>query len=300
MLRVAYSPIYRYPLPKGHRFPMEKYELLPEQLLYEGSLVEWNFFQPYRLSDQQLLSVHTKEYLSKMKNLEFTRKEVKKIGFPMTRELIERGRYIAAGSYQCATFALEHGISLNIAGGTHHAYADHGEGFCIYNDFALAAHLLLNGSKVNRILILDLDVHQGNGTAHIFRDDERVFTFSMHGERNYPLHKEQSDMDIPLMDGTGDDEYLDVLARSLEFLFTNVQFDIVLYLAGVDVLEQDKLGRLSMSMEGCRRRDELVFETCKSAHIPIAVSMGGGYSPNLADVITAHANTFRTAQKIYF
>ena len=258
MLKVAYSPVYKYQLPKGHRFPMSKYELLPEQLIYEGTIKEDQFFTPGYLSEEQIQRTHTPRYWQKLKTLSLTHKEIRNIGFPISEALVDRGRYIAHGTIDCALFAFQHGVALNIAGGTHHAFADRGEGFCVFNDFAIAAHYLLDHHWAKQILIVDLDVHQGNGTAHIFRNEPRVFTFSMHGEKNYPLRKERSDMDIGLPDKTGDDFYLKILSNTLPALIEKVKPDFIFYLSGVDPLEEDKLGRLSMSMNGLRLRDELV------------------------------------------
>ena len=300
MLKIAFSPVYKYDLPAGHRFPMDKYDLLPEQLLYEGSITQDNFFNPNQLSDEQILLTHTPEYLHKLNNNILDRKEQRAIGFPIRPELITRGKHIANGTLQCAHYAMEYGVAMNIAGGTHHAYADRGEGFCIFNDFAITANVLLTEKRVKQILIVDLDVHQGNGTAKIFENDPRVFTFSMHGAKNYPLRKERSDLDIGVDDGILDAAYLALLRSHLPRLLDEVQPDLILYLAGVDILSTDKLGRLGVTREGCKRRDQFVFNEAKKNNIPIAVSMGGGYSELIRDIIEAHANTFRVAQEIYF
>lgn len=299
-MKIAYSPIYKYDLPEGHRFPMAKYELLPEQLLYEGTVSHQNFFHPIPLEEEYILWTHTFEYWEKLKNQTIGPKEVRAIGFPMSERLVLRSRYIAQGTIQCAQFAQEYGIAMNIAGGTHHAYAFRGEGFCLMNDIALAANFLLNKGLAKKILIIDLDVHQGNGTAHIFLQEPRVFTFSMHGEKNYPLRKEKSNLDIGLPDKTEDAPYLRILRETLPRLLDEVEPDFIFYLSGVDVLATDKLGRLSLSLEGCRQRDKYVLETCYKNHIPVAVSMGGGYSERLAHIVEAHANTFRTAREIFF
>ena len=279
---------------------MDKYDLLPEQLLYEGSITQDNFFNPNQLSDEQILLTHTPEYLHKLNNNILDRKEQRAIGFPIRPELITRGKHIANGTLQCAHYAMEYGVAMNIAGGTHHAYADRGEGFCIFNDFAITANVLLTEKRVKQILIVDLDVHQGNGTAKIFENDPRVFTFSMHGAKNYPLRKERSDLDIGVDDGIVDADYLALLKSHLPRLLEKVQPDLILYLAGVDILSTDKLGRLGVTREGCKRRDQFVFSEAKKNNIPVAVSMGGGYSEQIRDIIEAHANTFRVAQEMYF
>lgn len=299
MLKIAYSPVYKYILPPGHRFPMMKYELIPEQLIYEGSIDKSQFFHPDQIDEETILLTHDKGYWNKLQNQTLSAKEIRKIGFPMLDSLVQRGRHITQGTIDCAKFALENGCAMNIAGGTHHSFADRGEGFCVFNDFAIASNYLLQHKIVKKILICDLDVHQGNGTAKIFEKEDRVFTFSMHGEKNYPVKKEKSDLDIGLPDKTGDDIYLKTLQANLSKLIERIKPDIVLYLSGVDVLETDKLGRLSMSLEGCKNRDEIVFETVSKYQIPIAVSMGGGYSKRLADIVDAHANTFRVAMNIF-
>lgn len=299
MIKIAFSPVYRYTLPANHRFPMEKYDLLPEQLLYEGSVNENQFFHPEALSDEAILLTHTQAYLDKLNANGFTGLEARKIGFPMSEALITRGRHIAKGTYDCAIYAMENGVSLNIAGGTHHAYAEKGEGFCVFNDFAIAFNLLLKEQKVKQILIVDLDVHQGNGTAQIFQDRPEVFTFSMHGEKNYPLKKERSDLDIGLPDGISDNYYLNLLRQHLPKVIDRVKPDLIFYLSGVDILESDQLGRLKVTREGCMMRDEFVFQETIKKSIPVAVSMGGGYSKNIKDIVEAHANTYRVAMDLF-
>ena len=300
MLKIAYSPIYHHPLPPGHRFPMAKYSLIPEQLLYEGTCSTDNFFAPEKLSEDQILRTHTSEYWEKLKNNDLSRKEERKTGFPLTPKLVEREITICQGTIDNARFAIEYGISMNIAGGTHHAYADSGEGFCLLNDIAIASHWLLDKGLAKQILVVDLDVHQGNGTAKIMENESRVFTFSIHGAKNYPMHKESSDLDVELPDGTGDQMYLDILETHLKRLLDELEPDFIFFQSGVDVLATDKLGRLGMSMEGCRQRDRFVLEVCKQNNIPVAVNMGGGYSEKLSDIVDAHSNTFRLAQQIFF
>lgn len=300
MLKIAWSPVYKYELPMGHRFPMEKYELIPEQLLYEGTVTEGHFFHPGVLEKSVALRTHTESYWEKLNHVTLSDREVRAIGFPINEKFVVRGRHIAQGTVECTRFAFEYGIAMNIAGGTHHAFADRGEGYCCFNDQAVAANYLLDTGQVRQILIIDLDVHQGNGTAHIFRNDPRVFTFSMHGERNYPLRKEQSDLDIPLPDGMTDAPYLSILQNTLPRLADQVQPDFVFYLSGVDVLGTDKLGRLNLSRAGCRERDRIVLDFCRKNKLPVTVSMGGGYSTRLSDIVEAHANTFRVAQETFF
>jgi len=300
MFKIAFSPVYKYKLPDNHRFPMEKYELIPEQLLYEGTITKDQFFHPDQLTRDELLQTHTAAYLDKLETLDLTRREQRDIGFPVRKDLIERGKHISKGTLMCAEYAAQDGVAMNIAGGTHHAYSDHGEGFCVFNDFAIASHILLSKGTYKRILIIDLDVHQGNGTARIFQDNESVFTLSVHGERNYPLRKEKSDLDIGLPDKADDNLYLKTITEHLPKTIEQFKPEFIFYLAGVDVLETDKLGRLSLSKTGCKHRDEYVFSLCKQYDIPVAVSMGGGYSLKLSDIIDAHANTYRAAMDIYY
>lgn len=299
MLKIAYHPIYKHHLPDGHRFPMAKYELLPQQLLHEGTCSEEHFFEPSLPDDEHILAVHDEGYYRDLLNLDIPPKEARKIGFPLSKELVLRERIIANGTIKGCEFALEHGIAMNIAGGTHHAYSNRGEAFCMLNDQAIGAQYLQRNKQINNILIVDLDVHQGNGTAEIFQTDRSVFTFSMHGKGNYPFKKEVSDLDIALEKGTTDQEYLSILKNTLSSLLEKVRPEFIFYLCGVDVLETDKLGTLSLSLEGCKERDRFVLQTCHDANIPIQCSMGGGYSPEIKIIVEAHANTFRLAQDIY-
>ncbi|MPR36507.1 histone deacetylase family protein [Salmonirosea aquatica] len=300
MLKIAYGTWYAHPLPEGHRFPMLKYELIPEQLVREGTCTEDNFFEPGPLDEQWIVGVHDETYWKNLKTLNLSPRMVRSIGFPLSAELVYRETFIAQGTIECCHHALAQGIALNVAGGTHHAYPDRGEGFCLLNDVGIAAHYLLTQRLARRILIIDLDVHQGNGTAVMFQREPRVFTFSMHGRDNYPLRKETSDLDIPLPTGTPDEKYLALVAETLPALFRSHQPDFAFFVAGVDILETDKLGHLAVSREGCRERDRLVLEQCRQAQVPLVVTMGGGYSVRLADVVEAHCNTFRLAQAMFF
>lgn len=300
MLKIAYHPIYKHPLPEGHRFPMAKYELLPEQLLHEGTCTEAHFFEPEIPNDKFILAVHDPEYYYDLVNITLDQRAARKIGFPLSETLVEREIIIADGSMKASVFALKHGIAMNIAGGTHHAYTNKGEAFCLLNDQAIAARYLQYKHGINKVLIVDLDVHQGNGTAEIFRNDPSVFTFSMHGKTNYPFKKEISDLDIALDDQTNDETYLHILKEELPKLIASQQPDFIFYLCGVDVIASDKLGKLGLSISGCKERDRFVLQTAKTHQIPIMCSMGGGYSPELKTIIEAHANTFRLAQDIFF
>jgi acetoin utilization deacetylase AcuC-like enzyme len=300
MLKIAHNEFYVQPLPEGHRFPMEKYELLPKQLLHEGTAEEENFFSPDLIDAEHVLKVHDKEYFHQLLTLQISPKDQRKSGFPHDERLIQREQIIMEGTRKCAEYALQFGAAMNIAGGTHHAYSNRGEGFCLLNDQAIAAQWLLDNGKAHSILIVDLDVHQGNGTAEIFQREERVFTFSMHGQNNYPLKKEKSNLDVELPDGIKDKEYLYLLEKNLAAVTNEFEPDFIFFQSGVDIIETDKLGRLGVSLKGCKRRDEIVFNFANENHIPIVTSMGGGYSPNIKHIIEAHGNTFRTAQHIFF
>ncbi|QHT70982.1 histone deacetylase [Rhodocytophaga rosea] len=295
MIRIAYSDRYLLNLPGDHKFPIQKYALIKDQLLYEGTITEDNLYDAGICTDEQVLAVHTEEYWYKVKNLLLNEHEIRRIGLPLNQRLVERSLSSSCGTLKAADYALDNKISFNIAGGTHHAFTYKGEGFCVLNDMAIAACWLMKTQGVKRILIIDLDVHQGNGTAEIFRNEPNVFTFSMHGKDNYPLKKEVSDLDIALPSYMNDDAYLSILAEQLPKLFDSHKPDFVFYQAGVDVLATDKLGKLSLTRQGCRKRDELVFDYCLKLRIPVAVTMGGGYSERMADIVEAHCNTFRTA-----
>lgn len=299
-LKIAWHKNYIHPLPANHRFPMEKYELIPEQLLHEGTVSPSNFFTPTVLPTEAVLRTHCAAYWEKLHRLELTPREQRKTGFLHSKELIERELTIMEGTVRAAEFALENGVGMNIAGGTHHAFTNRGEGFCLLNDIAIAANELLRSARVNQVLVVDLDVHQGNGTAEVCAQNNKIFTFSMHGEKNYPLHKESSDLDIELPDGANDDVYLKTLREVLPRLFDEVQPDFVFFQSGVDVLHNDKLGRLGLTIEGCKQRDKVVLEKCYQNKVPVCISMGGGYSVRLADIIEAHANTYRLVQEIWF
>ena len=300
MLKIAYHPIYKHPLPDGHRFPMEKYELLPQQLIHEGTCSKNNFFEPEKPNDKYVVAVHEPNYYYNLVNLTLEQRAARKIGFPLSRTLVEREVIIADGTIKASEFALKYGIAMNIAGGTHHAYTNRGEAFCLLNDQAIGARYLQQNNLAKKILIVDLDVHQGNGTAEIFQNDKSVFTFSMHGKSNYPFKKEQSDLDIALENDTSDDIYLNILKAPLPRLIDEQQPDFIYYLSGVDVIASDKLGKLAMSIGGCKERDRYVLQTCKNLNIPVMCSMGGGYSPNIKTIVEAHSNTYRLAQDIFF
>ena len=300
MLKIAWHPIYAHPLPEGHRFPMLKYELIPEQLLHEGVIGAENFFAPEPLEEEVILLSHDEGYWAELRDLTLSPKAQRRIGFPLSAQLIEREVRIARGTIDGAMYAQQYGVAFNVAGGTHHAGSDWGEGFCLLNDQAIAANYLLHKKIADRILIIDLDVHQGNGTAEILADEPRAFTFSMHGEKNFPFRKEVSDLDIGLDDGVGDEEYLSILSDNLYQVLKKHEPDFVFYLSGVDVLNSDKLGKLAMTKDGCRERDRMVLQCCKDYQLPVQVSMGGGYSPMIRDIVDAHCNTFKAALDLFF
>ena len=300
MLKIAFNKNYIYPLEENHRFPMIKYELIPEQLVRESTCSENNFFNPEKVDDDIVLLTHQKEYFERFKSLHLSKKEIREIGFPLSKELVDRELQIADGTIKGVHYSIEHGISMNIAGGTHHAFYDRGEAFCMLNDQAIAANYLINKGLSKRILIIDLDVHQGNGTASLFRSNNNVFTLSFHGKKNYPFRKEKSDLDIEFDDNTNDEKYLKILKETIPKIIDEFNPDFIFYLSGVDVLENDKLGRLSLTINGCKERDRFILELCKKNSIPVQVSMGGGYSVVLKNIIEAHSNTFRLAQEIFF
>lgn len=299
MVKIAHSSIYAHPLPEGHRFPMLKYELIPEQLLYEGSISESHLFAPEKCAAEDILLTHDEAYFLRLMEQQLTASEQRVIGFPQSEQLTNRELIITQGTIDCALFALEHGCAMNVAGGTHHAFADRGEGFCLLNDMAVAANYLLHRNLAKKILIIDLDVHQGNGTAKLMENTAEVFTFSIHGKNNYPFRKETSDLDIGLEDGATGPEYLEVLMSTLPGLVDKVQPDFVFYLSGVDVLATDKLGKFKLSLDDCKQRDKLVLDLVHQHKIPVTVALGGGYSPDIKDIVEAHCNTFRLALDLF-
>lgn len=299
MIRIAYHPCYYLDLPEGHRFPMDKYRLLPEQLLYEGLFQQENFFAPEKIALEKVSRVHTQAYIDKLLSLQLSKQEIRKSGFPLSQALVDREQIIAQGTIYNVHYAIESGVSMNIAGGTHHAFSDRAEAFCFFNDQAIAAQYILDQGIAQRITIIDLDVHQGNGTAEIFSTVPEVFTFSMHGKANYPFKKEQSDLDVELDSSITDDLYLQLLEQHLKEIHQKFEPQFIFYLSGVDILKSDKLGKLNLSIQACKRRDAIVLSYAKHYQIPIQISMGGGYSPQLRTIVDAHTNTFREAHRIF-
>lgn len=297
--RLYYSPYYYADIGEGHVFPIRKFELVRDLLLKEGTLTEEEIIAPKPAKIEDLLLVHTEDYINRLISGELTAKEIRKLGLPWSKSLVRRSFHAISGTINAARNALEFGIASNLAGGTHHAYPDRGEGFCVLNDVAVAIRVLQREKLAERFLIVDCDVHQGNGTAFIFKDSPEVFTFSMHGAKNYPLFKETSNLDIELADGTSDREFLDTLEQALPRIFLHNP-DVIFYLGGADPFEKDKLGRLNLSIEGLMKRDELVLQFAKEHHTPIVTTMSGGYALDINDTVEIHANTIRAVKKVFF
>jgi acetoin utilization deacetylase AcuC-like enzyme len=294
-VRIFYTDRIALPLPEGHQFPAEKYPLLLQQLLEAGltSSCELRLSEP--ASNEQIQLVHHPDYVAKVLTGKLTEKETRRIGFPWSPQLVERSRRSVGGTIATCRAALEDGISANLGGGTHHAYPDHGEGYCVFNDVAIAARVMQAERSARRIVILDCDVHQGNGTAAIFVGDPTVFTFSIHGEKNFPFHKEQSDMDIAMPDGSGDEIYLEALQLGVQSAIDLANADLAVYIAGADPFAGDRLGRLALTKAGLEERDRQVLNACQGAGLPIAIVMGGGYARKVEDIIDIHLQTIRLA-----
>lgn len=299
-MKLYYTGVFVLPLPAGHRFPMEKYSLLRQRLLASGEFSENDFFTPAAASIEELQRAHDPAYVQRVSNGELSAAELKRIGFPWSPGMVERSRRSAGATLAACRSALAEGCSANLAGGTHHAHADRGEGFCVFNDAAVAARAMQAEGRVRSIAIVDCDVHQGNGTASILRGDGSVFTFSIHGARNFPFEKETSDLDIELPDGTGDDAYLAALAAGMNETFARSQPELVIYLAGADPYAGDRLGRLKLSFAGLEARDRLVLNACRQRGIPVALAMAGGYAQPIDDTVAIHATTVITARHCFF
>jgi acetoin utilization deacetylase AcuC-like enzyme len=296
--RLFYSPYYYADIGEGHVFPIKKFELVRDRLLAEGTLKKDEIVEPQPVPVEDVRLVHTEDYISRLIKGTLTAKEIRKLGLPWSKSLVRRSFLAASGTINAAKHALETGVASNLAGGTHHAYPDRGEGFCVLNDVAVAIRSLQRDNLANRFLIVDCDVHQGNGTAFIFKNEPEVFTFSMHGAKNYPLFKEISNLDIELPDKTGDAEYLETLQEALPRVFLP-RPDIIFYLGGADPYGKDKLGRLDLSIEGLRKRDEIVLSFAKEHHTPIVTTMSGGYAADINDTVEIHCNTIRAVKKIF-
>jgi len=294
-LTVWSSSHYTFPLPEGHRFPIAKYALLRDAVIAEGIVSADRVLDPPRVTDDALVLVHTREYVRRFGDGTLDAAELRRLGFPWSPGLVERSYRAVGGTVAAARHALSHGIAMNLAGGTHHAFPDHGEGFCVFNDVAVAVRLLQRDRLVRRVAVVDLDVHQGNGTHAIFAGDRDVYTFSMHGGKNYPFHKVAGTLDVELADGTGDDDYLAALHAALPRVLAASGPDLVVYIAGADPHAGDQLGRLALSFDGLARRDAFVLDSCREVGIPVAVTIGGGYGRRIEDTVAAHARTARIA-----
>lgn len=296
-MKAFYADHFVLPLPEGHRFPMEKYRLLRERVLAAGVVAPEDLLVPHAATDEEILRVHDPEYLRRIRSGEMDRAEMRRIGFPWSPEMVERSRRSAGGTIEACRLALEEGAAVNLAGGTHHAFRDRGEGYCVFNDAAIAARALQAEGKVENVVVIDCDVHQGNGTAAIFADDPTVFTFSIHGRNNFPFHKERSDLDVELPDGTADAAYLAALEEGLEQSLRAARANLAIYVSGADPHERDRLGRLKVSREGLLARDRLVFERCRRAGLPVAVVMAGGYNVDVAETVEVHLQTVIEARR---
>lgn len=297
-MRVFYTPYYYADIGEGHVFPIRKFELVRDRLLAEGTLAPQEVVEPARAAVEDVLLVHTDDYVTRLRAGALTPREVRRLGLPWSKSLVRRSFLATGGTIAAARAALAEGVGSNLAGGTHHAYPDRGEGFCVLNDVAVAARVLRREGAAARVAVVDLDVHQGDGTATIFEGDPAVFTFSMHGAKNYPLFKARSSLDVGLADGTADDEYLDALARHLPRVYEHAP-DLVFYLAGADPYAGDKLGRLALTVAGLRARDELVLDACRRRGVPVATVMSGGYAADIGDTVEIHCNTIRAAKQVF-
>lgn len=299
MLHAWTSARYVIPLPAAHRFPIAKYALLREGVLARGLIAPAHLHEPARAEAMDLLRVHTPAYVDNLTRGQLSDAELRRLGFPWSTHLVERAYRAVGGTCEAAEAALSLGVTINLAGGTHHAFADHGEGFCVFNDVAVAIQRLLARGAIRRAAIIDLDVHQGNGTHSIFAQEPRVYTFSMHGRRNYPFHKVVGTLDIALEDATGDADYLERLADALPQIIRSAEPDLVVYLAGADPHEGDRLGRLSLTFDGLARRDALVIHACREVGIPVAVTVAGGYGRDIDSTVRAHLGTVAVARGVF-
>jgi acetoin utilization deacetylase AcuC-like enzyme len=297
MLRVFYTPRYYADIGEGHVFPIRKFELVRDRLLLEGTLQPSDLYEPLPAPVSDVLLVHTKDYVTRLRAGALTAREIRRLGLPWSKALVRRSFLAAGGTLSAARWALEKGMASNLAGGTHHAFPDHGEGFCVLNDVAIAIRVLHRDGLIARAAIVDCDVHQGNGTAAIFENDETVFTFSMHGAKNYPLFKTRSSLDVELPDATSDEVYLKTLSENLPRVFAHAP-DIVFYLGGADPFVGDKHGRLALTIEGLRARDEWVLKECLARGVPVATVMSGGYAADINDTVEIHYNTIRMAKQL--
>jgi acetoin utilization deacetylase AcuC-like enzyme len=294
-MKVFYSDHFVLPLPEGHRFPMVKYSMLRERVARDGICGPGELLTPRAVTDEEILRAHAPDYLKRVVSGTLTQKEMRRIGFPWSQKMVERSRRASGGTLGACLAALDEGFAANLAGGTHHAFSDKGEGYCVFNDSAIAARAVQAAGLVERVAVIDTDVHQGNGTAAILDRDPTVFTFSVHGAKNFPFQKEESDLDAPLPDGAGDTEFLATLESSLEAALDAADADLAIYLAGADPFEGDRLGRLAVTKAGLAERDRIVLETCRERGIPVAVTMAGGYANEVEDTVDIHFQSIRRA-----
>ena len=294
-MKVFYSDHFVLPLPEGHRFPMVKYSMLRERVARDGICGPGELLTPRALADEEILRAHSPDYLERVVSGTLTDKEMRRIGFPWSEKMVERSRRASGGTLGACLAALDEGFAANLAGGTHHAFSDRGEGYCVFNDSAIAARAVQAAGLAERVVVIDTDVHQGNGTAEILHEDPTVFTFSIHGAKNFPFHKEESDLDAPLPDGVGDTEFLATLEENLEAALDAADASIAIYLAGADPFEGDRLGRLSVTKSGLAKRDRIVLETCRERGIPVALTMAGGYASEVEDTVDVHFQSIRRA-----
>jgi acetoin utilization deacetylase AcuC-like enzyme len=297
-VKLFYTDVFVLPLPTGHRFPMEKYSRLRERLLASGEFTPADFHLPHAASDEELGRAHDSTYIRQVAEGSLPEKAQKAIGFPWSAGMVERSRRSAGATICTCRAALDEGIAANLAGGTHHAFRDRGEGFCVFNDAAVAARAMQAEGRAGRVLVVDCDVHQGNGTASILRGDDRIFTFSIHGARNFPFEKENSDLDIELPDGCSDDAYLTRLDEGLNTAFDLARPDLVIYLAGADPYHDDRLGRLGLSFAGLAERDRRVFAHAGALGLPVAIAMAGGYARQIDDTVAIHATSITLAKRM--
>jgi acetoin utilization deacetylase AcuC-like enzyme len=289
---------YVLPLPETHRFPVSKYALLRQRVVAEGLAAVDELVVPHAATDEEILRAHDLDYLVRLQGGHLTQAEERRLGFPWSPQLIERARRSTGATIEACRAALQQGLAVNLAGGTHHAFRDHGEGYCVLNDSVIAARAMQAEGLVQRVVILDCDVHQGNGTAALLADDPTIFTFSIHGAKNYPLHKEKSDLDVALDDRTEDAGYLDALARGVDRALELADPDLAIYLAGADPYADDRFGRLALTKEGLAARDRLVLSSCIRAGLPVAITMAGGYARRVQDTVDIHVQTVRLAVEL--
>lgn len=296
-MKIFYTDSYAIALPQDHRFPINKYALLRKRLAASGRFRLQDFCIPHAATDAEITRVHEPDYLRRVQIGGLTAQEIRRIGLPWSPALVERSRRSAGATIEACLTALDEGVAVHLGGGTHHAFSDQGQGYCIFNDSAIAARGLQTEARIQRVLIVDCDVHQGNGTAHILQNDPSIFTFSIHGKNNFPYRKEKSDLDIALEDGADDSVYLDALQKGLIESLERAEAQFVIYLAGADPYSGDRIGRLNISKEGLAARDRMVLQGCREANLPVSITMAGGYAPNIEDTVNIHFQTVLIASQ---